>query len=152
MSNLGAVLKSEMTRLARKELRAQIDSLKKSNSVHRRDIADLKRQVAMLQRTVKGAAKARPAVSEAEDVQAGTRFVAKGLRSLRSRLGLSAADFGKLAGASGQSVYNWESGKTVPGKPQQAVLAGLRALGKREAHARIESLALAAPRRTGKRQ
>lgn len=152
MTSLGAVLKSEITRLARKEVRAQIDSLRKANSVYRRDIAELKRQVAMLQRTVKGAAKARPDVSKGDDAQTATRFVAKGLRSLRSRLGLSAADFGKLAGASGQSVYNWESGKTVPGKPQQAVLAGLRTLGKREALTRIESLARPAPRRSGKRR
>lgn len=152
MTNLGAVLKSEITRLARKEVRAQVDPLRKSNSAYRRDIAELKRQVALLERKVKDATKSRVKVTQEDDEPNATRFVAKGLRSLRSRLGLSATDFGKLAGASGQSVYNWESGKTVPGKSQQAVLAGLRRLGKREAHAQIESLAGSPLRRAGKRQ
>ena len=148
MPNLGVVLKNEITRLARKEIRAQVDSIRKANSAYRRDIAELKRQVALLERKVKQAGKAAPAVVEDEPTTA--RFVAKGLRSLRSRLGLSAADFGRLAGASGQSVYNWEAGKTVPRKSQQAVLAELRGLGKREAQARLESLS--APNRRGRRR
>ena len=137
MTSLGSVLKSEITRLARKEIRAQVDPLKKVNSAHRRDIAELKRQVAMLSRQAKAASKASSKVPQENSETSPTRFVAKGLRSLRARLGLSAADFGKLAGASGQSVYNWESGKTVPRKSQLAVLAELRSLGKREAQARL---------------
>ena len=71
---------------------------------------------------------------------ANTRFSVKGLKSLRARLELSAADFGRLAGASGQSVYNWEAGKTVPAATQRATLASLRGLGKREAAKRLEAL------------
>jgi DNA-binding XRE family transcriptional regulator len=37
------------------------------------------------------------------------RFVAKGFKSLRQRLGFSAAQIGKLLGVSEQSIYNWES-------------------------------------------
>ena len=140
MTSLGSVLKSEITRLARKEIRAQVDPLKKVNSAHRREIAELKRQVAMLSRQAKAANKASSKVPQENSEPSPTRFVAKGLRSLRARLGLSAADFGKLAGASGQSVYNWESGKTVPRKSQLAVLASLRSLGKREAQARLAGL------------
>ena len=141
MTSLGSVLKNEITRLARKEVRAQIEPLKKANSSYRREIAELKRQVAQLARQAHAARKAISKVPQASPAEPpAARFVAKGLRSLRARLGLSAADFGKLAGASGQSIYNWESGKSVPRKSQLAVLAGLRALGKREAQARLAEL------------
>ena len=52
-----------------------------------------------------------------------TRFSAKGLKSLRAKLGLSAADFGQLVGASAQSIYKWESGNAVPRASQQAVVS-----------------------------
>lgn len=139
MPNLGSVLKNEITRLARKEVRAQVEPLRKANAAHRKEIADLKRQVALIERQAKTLRKREPAVANASTPD-NLRFSAKGLRSHRARLGLSAADFGKLAGASGQSVYNWESGKAVPRKAQIAELALLRPLGKREAQARLASL------------
>lgn len=137
MTSLGSVLKNEISRLARKEIRAQIDPLRKADSAHRREIAELKRQMAVLMRHAKTASRAGSKASQQSSEAPAVRFVAKGLRSLRSRLGLSAADFGTLAGASTQSIYNWESGKTVPRKSQLTVLAGLRRLGKREAQARL---------------
>lgn len=140
MASLGSVLKSEITRLARKEIRAQIDPLKKANSTYRREIAELKRQIALLTRQAKVASRASSKRPQADPEPPAARFVAKGLRSLRARLGLSAADFGKLAGASGQSIYNWESGKAVPRKFQLTVLAGLRTLGKRDAQVRLVEL------------
>lgn len=136
MPNIGSVLKVEITRLARKEIKAQVDALKKANVGYRRDIAELKRQVASLERAVKNIGKQKPKASQEGEV-AATRFSAKGLKSMRKRLGLSAADFGKLAGASAQSIYSWEAGKTVPRKSQQSALAGLRGIGKKEAKARL---------------
>lgn len=140
MPNLSSILKSEITRLARKEIKGAVDPLRKSNAAHRREIAELKRQVAVLQRELKSSSKAQRAVAEpATDATARTRFVPKGLKSLRARLGLSASDFGRLVGASGQSVYNWEAGKTVPGPGQRAALAAVRGLGKREAARRLDA-------------
>ncbi len=69
------------------------------------------------------------------------RFTAKGLRSQRSRLGLSAADYGKLVGVTGQSIYSWERETSRPRKQQVARIASIRHLGKKEAHARLEQLA-----------
>ena len=60
------------------------------------------------------------------------RFVAKGLRSQRDRLGLSAEGLGKVLGVSAQSVYNWESGKARPRQEQIAKLSHLRKVGKRQ--------------------
>lgn len=139
MSSLSSMLKTEMTRLSRKELRVQVEPLRKANSTYRRDIAELKRQVAGLQRQL-GALSRIGAKAQEPRAEAPTRFVAKGLRSLRTRFGMSAADFGKLAAASGQSIYNWENGKAIPRKAQMATLAGLRGLSKKAAHARLLEL------------
>lgn len=140
MTSLGSVLKNEIARLARKEIRAQIEPLRKANSAYRRDIAELKRQVASLSRQSRSVGRSRAATPQDPSEPATTRFVAKGLKSNRARLGLSAADFGKLAGASGQSIYNWESGKTIPRKAQLAILAELRTLGKKAAKQRLAGL------------
>ena len=141
MPNIATVLKDEITRLARKEIRAQIGAIKKASTTHRGEIAKLKRQITDLQRQLasleKKATKAIPATppdAEAESV----RFTAKGLRSLRQRLGLSAADMGRLIGVSGQSIYAWEQERTRPRQQQTLALASIRGIGKKEAWARLE--------------
>ena len=91
-----------------------------------------KRRVAMLSRKVLGTASIK-----ADTNTKTPRFSAKGLQARRSRLDLSAADFGKLLGVSAQSIYNWESEKARPRAEQIAKLAALRGLGKREVAARL---------------
>lgn len=106
MTNLASVLKSEVTRLARKELRAETESLKKVVAAQRADIAALKRRTSELEKAVKALARAsakttRSSEPEQEDADAGQfRFRAQGMASIRRRLGLSAEDFGLLVGAS----------------------------------------------------
>lgn len=142
MANLASVMKAEIARLARKEAKAAVDPLRKANAGYRRDIAALKREVAALSRqlkTVSKGGKARDeAPAEAEDGRR-LRFQAKGLKSHREKLGISAAEYGQLAGVSAQSIYNWEAGKTVPRQAQVAALAELRGMGKREANRRLEA-------------
>lgn len=141
MPNLSSIIKSEITRLARKEIRSTVEPIRKANTAHRREIAELKRQIALLQRGLTASLKKSKGGSEVvRESGRNTRFVPKGLKSLRARLGLSASDFGLLVGASGQSVYNWEAGKSVPREAQQAALTAVRSLGKREAAKRIENL------------
>lgn len=142
MPDLSAVLKNEITRLARKEVKGVVDPLRKASAGYRREIADLKRQVALLQRDIKAANNTQPATeAEGGAVKSHTRFSASALKSQRARLGLSASDFGRLVGAGGQSVYNWEAGKAVPREAQKSAIAAVRALGKREAAKRLEGLA-----------
>jgi DNA-binding transcriptional regulator YiaG len=69
------------------------------------------------------------------------RFTAKGLRSQRRHLRLSAANYGKLIGVTGQTIYSWEQETSRPRKPQVARIASLRHLGKRDARVRLEQLA-----------
>ena len=44
MPNLSTILKGEITRLARKEIKAAVDPVRKANAGHRREIAELKRK------------------------------------------------------------------------------------------------------------
>ena len=143
MPNITTVLKEEIVRLSRKEIRNQTSVLKKMSAQYRRDIAEMKRRIADLQRKVaplqKGVFRgtsAQPAEGDGEHV----RFTAKGLRSQRKRLGLSAANYGKLIGVTGQTIYSWEQETSRPRKLQVARIASLRHLGKREAYGRLEQL------------
>lgn len=144
MPNIATLLRDEILRLARKENRKQNAATKKAAAQHRRDIAELKRQVASLQRTVSALSKRASRTDATAAASPGTatgnlRFVAKGLRSHRARLGLSAAEFGKLVGASAQSIYAWETGKTAPRREQVAKIAAVRLMGKREAMRELDN-------------
>lgn len=150
MPNIGALLKAEITRLSKREIRQEMAGVKKASASYRREIAALKRQVIALQRK---SALLERRTKDAVDIKAGAlpdrplRFVAKGLRSLRKRLGLSAVQLALLLGVSEQSVYNWEAKKATPRKEQVVAISAMRGLGKREAQSRLESMQSARTRR-----
>ena len=147
MPNIASVLKEEILRLARKEVRAETESLKKATAAHRSDLAALKRRIAGLEkqlaRAEKGSGKAKPP-AEGEGAPR-TRFSPKWLAARRAKLGLSAADAGTLLGVSAQTVYAWEAGKTRPRASQLPAIAAFRALGKRQIKARLEAETTPAP-------
>jgi len=143
MPNILPSLNEHIRRLARREIRAQTSSTKRATSHYRRDIAALKRlvkgmgsRIAYLEKHGGGATRASAGTTD--EAPANTRFRADGLRSHRSRLGLSAKDFGQLVGVSGLTIYNWESGKARPRKKQLGALIAIRGIGKREAEKRLE--------------
>jgi DNA-binding transcriptional regulator YiaG len=148
MPNLASVLKAEVTRLARKELRHGIEALRQAAASHRTEVAALKRRVADLEKQLKvlsaaaerGVEDRAKAASGSSVDASGLRFRAAGMASNRKRLGLSADEFGLLVGASGQSVYLWEQGKAKPRPQYLAAIAALRGIGRREAAARLTQL------------
>ena len=175
MANLASALKEEIGRLARKEVRQQTAGTAKSTAQMERDIAALKRQVQDLQRKLSpprppsaakqaesktGASKktaarktnekAAGAASSPAEQSARARFSAKGLKTDRERLGMSADNYGKLVGVSGLSIYNWEQGKARPRESSVAALMSVRGIGKREAAKRLEDLAKPAPKAKAK--
>jgi len=144
MPNIAAIFKQEIARLSRKEIRQQTKPLRRAVTQYRRDIAKLKREASKLQNELgrltrqTGNGGAPPPRSEGNGERA--RFTAKGVRSHRARLGVSAANFGKLIGVTGHTVYKWEHGSAKPRKQQLAGLAALRTIGKKDAAARLEKL------------
>lgn len=143
MPSIAALFKQEITRLARKEVKMQTEAIRRANTHHRRDIAQLKRQVVGLlnqvaylerqerKRVVKGVSGA-----SAE----GKRFSPRGLKTHREKVDLSAAGYSALVGVTAQTIYSWEQGKSKPRDGQLAALVAVRGLGKREVLKRLELL------------
>ncbi len=142
MPNVGAILKDEITRLSKRVVREHIDPIHSVTSAHRKQLAVLKKQVQQLQREIallrKNSTQARTKPEAVNGTQ--FRFSAKGLKSLRSRLSLSAEDFGRLVNVGQQTIYNWENEKTIPRSTQVPAIAELRGIGKREARQRLDAL------------
>lgn len=142
MPNIGTILKNEISRLARREIKQQTATLHKAAASYRRDIAALKRSIAALERTAKAQdkqlQKTAPVVAEPD---AALRFRADGFKTLRAKLGLSAEQVGKLLGVSAQAVYTWETKRSTPRRAQLPAIAALRKMGKREAAAKLQELA-----------
>lgn len=154
MPNIASVLKQEIARLARKEIRGDIRAVRAASARYRKDLAKLKRDVASLEgelTRVRKANGANGAQQPAQEDSARVRFSAKGLRSHREKLGLSAGDYGKLLGVSAQTIYKWEKGSARPRKRQVTALASVRTLGKKQAAQHLNDKASESPARAIKR-
>ncbi len=142
MSTFANQLKSEISRLAKKEVRAEIRVLKKASTQYRSEIAALKKRVVALEAQLKRQAKGRALVvaKESEDDDGkGLRFRVGGFAALRKKLGLSATDMAKLLGVSAQSVYHWETGMSKPRTSQLQAIAVVRKMGKKAVAAKLSA-------------
>jgi len=137
MPKFATILKGEIARVARKEIKAESAALRATSAKFRTDIAALKRQLAALQKELKPTAKTsnRPDPSEEKAPESRHRFSPRGLPYQRKRLGLSAEALGKPVGVSGLSIYPWEGGKARPRAKHLPAIAALKTLGKKEAAA-----------------
>jgi DNA-binding transcriptional regulator YiaG len=135
MPNIASVLKSEITRIARREVRAEVEGLKKTVSGYRSEIAALKRRSESIEQELRRLNKSLPQqMPKAPDEPSGTaKFSAKGLASQRQRLGLTVDGCGLLLGTSGKSVYRWEKGKAQPRETYWPAIAALSTLSKLQA-------------------
>lgn len=144
MPNVQAVFRQEIQRLARREVRSELEATRKAVSKQRSEIAELKRRNSDLERKVSylesretQRLKAAPANPKPPK---GTRFSVRSLKAQRAKSGLTQGEYAQLVGVSGSTIYNWESGTTKPGKKHLATLVSLRGLGKRDAKRRVALL------------
>lgn len=149
MPNIANVLKEEIQRLAKKQVKAGIEPLRRENTRLRKHVADLRRQIAELTRTsqqllARAGSSSAPAGSndETADTAPKLRPTSKSLESLRHRLGLTQVQFGQLLGVSGQAVVYWAArrGPVKMRRSTLAALADVQRIGKREARKRLEAI------------
>lgn len=141
MTKLATALKDEIRRLARSEIRAHTTPTKKASAQHRREIAELKRQVVDLKKRLGYFERQERKQGHSSDHGPGNgnvRFSPRWVKAHRERLDLSAADYAELVGVSALTIYNWEKGRSKPRKQQLAAWGAVRNLGKREAWRQLE--------------
>lgn len=148
MPNIASVLKLEISRIARKEVRGETESLKKAVATYRNEIVALKRRAKQLEDQVRqlgknGSRAATNATAKATvevPVSAETiRFSAKALAAQRRRLQLSADHLALLIGVSGQSIYNWESETSAPHAKYLPAISALKGMSVAQARELVDS-------------
>lgn len=150
MTTFAENLKREIARVARKELKAELDALRKTCTTQRSDIAALKRDVKSLQGrlfraervTHKTAAVVLPSVppptkpATRSPVGALGSFNHEAFADFRKTLRITQSEMGRLVQASTLSVWKWETGKAQPRAGALLRIQTAMKLGKRAAIAK----------------
>ena len=145
MPDVGTVLKSEISRLARKEakkmatgLSGSVQDLKRQLRQQRKEIADLHSALATkMDRRDEG--KISPELSK-EKPAARVRISTDSVKSHRKRLKLSQKQLGQLVGVTTITVSNWERGKSTPRGEKREAFAILRDMGLKEVKERLANI------------
>ena len=101
-------LQLEITRLARKEIKKELEPIKRVNAAQRGYIADLRRDVNELEKELGRLQRAASKAPVVVDDTKGFWMSGKGVVSLRKRLGVTQAELATLADVSTQSIIRWE--------------------------------------------
>jgi DNA-binding transcriptional regulator YiaG len=161
MPNIAKVLREEIQRLAKRQVRAALRPVRRDTVRLKKNVAELRRQMTTLNRTSRELVKTVTpvvAIKETEKAMeraATLRPTSTGLKKLRARLGLTQAQFGKLLGVSGQAVVRWASqeGRIRMRKTTLSALAGIQTIGKRDAWRRLGEMVESRPvRKNGRRK
>jgi transcriptional regulator with XRE-family HTH domain len=150
MGKVESSIKSEILRLARREVRGVYLPLRREVRAMRLRLSGLSKSFALLDRVAKE--KLRQDESKKFQLEASTeevkisRFTPARIRNLRKKLGLSQRELALLAGVTIGAIGLWEKGKFRPAMNKKAILVGLRKLGKRDVKKLLATKAGEAPK------
>jgi len=142
MGKVEGIIKSEIVRLARKEMRRvsvplgrDVRSLKSTVSQLRRTVLTLQRITTSQQKELE---KGKTVLEAPPEEVKESRFSPRLIRSLRGHLGITQKEMAILTGVTVGAVHLWESGQFKPSMKKKAVMVALRKLGRREARKLLE--------------
>ena len=136
MPNVAQVLREEITRLARKEVRTEYDPLRKQVRTLRQTVKGQQETIAKLEKaldkmvTLSSDTSASLYAPEEEETRA--RVTAASIKRHRNRLNLSQAELGTLLDVSTNTIVRWEAGTSKPRAQHRAALIKMRDLGRRD--------------------
>ncbi|MCO5358614.1 helix-turn-helix transcriptional regulator [Acidovorax kalamii] len=143
MNTFSNAFRAEVVRMARKELKPELQGMRKAITGHRSEIAALKREVKALTSQLKATQRQAKATDapKAKGIAANAtpkkskqiQFDAQALIDKRATLGITQKQMAQLLGASSLSVYKWETGHVYPRAAQLERIAEVLKLGKRKA-------------------
>jgi DNA-binding transcriptional regulator YiaG len=135
MAKIEGVIKAEIIRLAKREVRAFFRPLKREVWQLSTKLSNLSKGFASLNRMAKELhleEKAKPKLEATPEEIKASRLTPERIQGLRKKLGISQRELGILIGASTGAVFSWEKGKFRPMGEKKAALVALRKLKKRE--------------------
>jgi DNA-binding transcriptional regulator YiaG len=142
MGKLEATIKSEIVRLAKREmrntffpLRRDVWLLKSTVSQLRKTVLALERLAAIQQKELKK--REIPLEATPEEVKK-SRFSPRLIQSLRKHLGITQKELAILAGVTVGAAHLWEKGKFEPKDEKKRVMVALRKLGRRDVRKLLE--------------
>jgi len=142
MGKLEGIIKDEIMRLAKREVRKVSVPLSKDVWLLKSTFWKLRKTVSALERFASRQAselRKEKVLPEATPEEVKTsRFSPRLIRSLRRHLGITQRELATLAGVTVGAIHQWESGIFVPRAQKKAVLISLRKLGRRKAKELLE--------------
>ena len=144
MPDMARVLRDEVTRLAKKEVRTGVRPLARQLRSLRKAVRGQNRQVLDLAQMISKAAKNQETIAAElpqEDEGKATRVSPASIKRLRGRLRLSQREMGLLLGVSVGSIVGWESGRSAPREKNRQAFAEMRGMGVREVRERLGKMA-----------
>ena len=136
MGKLESLMRSEIVRLAKREMRKIVRPLGRNVRSMRGTVVQLRKAVTSLEKFAArqvaemGQRRGLPEASP-EDVKA-SRFSPRLIRTLRKRLGITQREMSTLLGVTVGAIYQWEKGIFEPTAQKKKMLVALRRLGRRE--------------------
>ncbi len=136
MGKLDSMIKSETTRLAKREIRKVLVPLKRDIRSMKITLSQLRKTVLPLERFAAGRqkelAKQEIQLLMSPEELKKSRFSPRLVKTLRRKLKMSQKELAILLGVTPGAVQNWETGKFTPKADKKAALAALRKLGRTE--------------------
>jgi DNA-binding transcriptional regulator YiaG len=134
MGKIEGVIKAEIMRLVKREVRAVFRPLKREVWQLGTKLSSLSKGMASLNRMAKELhlEKTKPKLEATPEEVKASRITPERINRLRKKLGISQRELGILTGATIGAVLSWEKGKFRPRGEKKAALVGLRKLKKRE--------------------
>ena len=147
MPNISSIFRQEILRLAGKAVRAAVMPLFKEKVVLKKIVRELKKRVERLEKDNKILMGEQDRhkkfiIGTIPADALSIRVTAKGMRSLRRKLGLTQEEFAKLVGVTAQTIWLWEQKEgalRVRDTTKKAIFA-IRDLGAREAKRRLQEI------------
>ncbi len=135
MGMLEATIKSEIVRLAKREIRKTLVPLGRDVRLLKSAVSQLRKTVLAVVRFVaqqqKNLRKRKMTLEATPEEVKKSRFSPALIRSLRKNLGIRQKELAILAGVTVGAVHLWEMGKFKPKEEKKAVMVALRKLGRR---------------------
>jgi len=142
MGKLEGMIKSEIVRLAKREIRKIARPLSRDVRSMRSTVSQLRKTVLALQRLTarqeSELSKGKVPLEAAPEEVKKSRFSPRLIHTLRKRLGITQKEMATLTGVTVGAIYQWENGIFEPRGQKKGMLVALRKLGRREVRKLLE--------------